>query len=190
MDATEIVLLYQIINDDVKAYEKIFGHYYSDLCRFVLVYVKDKTIAEEIVQEVFITIWEKRKKLNIQHSLKSYLYSSVKNRALNYLRDNKPHHFADLQIARDNEDVSEINYLEYNELSKLIEESINSLPEKCKEIFLLSREENLSNPEIAARLDLSVKTVKNQMGIALQKIRTHLQPYFEKVLYVLLLNFI
>lgn len=139
-------------------------------------------MAEEVVQEVFINFWERRNDIVITHSVKSYLVSSVRNRSINYLK---------LQLPKDQrkEDIDDFHILlptpgglqamEYQELHDLVQKAINQLPEKCKAIFVLSREEGLTYQEIATQLDLSVKTVENQMGIALKKMRAALKPYLD-----------
>ena len=162
-----------------KAFKELFTRYYVQLCHFALLYVNDQSIAESLVQDVFINIWEKRQSLDIHTSIKAYLFISVKNRALNYLR-NRPQmlEFEDGHSETESVEIysSESN-INYSDLKKEINKSIQQLPEKCREIFLLSREENLSYKEIAEKLNISRKTVENQLGIALKKLRENLKPY-------------
>lgn len=169
---------------DVKAgnkesFNKLFEDYYVNLCRFAYTYVRDSDIAEEIVQETFITIWEKRRYLEITTSIRSFLYSSVKNRSLNHIRNEKTRIDHENEFAREQSaKVAQlINLCEREELSQLIDQAINELPGQCKTIFELSRNENLTYNEIAQQLNISPKTVENQMSIALKKLRHKLSPY-------------
>lgn len=146
-------------------------------------------MAEEVVQEVFISLWERRKEIVITHSVKSYLVSSVRNRSINYLKlqlpkDRRKEDLDDFHIALTAS--SDTSGLEYNELYDIIQEAINQLPEKCKAIFILSREEGLTYKEIADELSLSLKTVENQMGIALKKLRAALKPYLDHLAVIAL----
>jgi len=150
---------------------------------------RNEQVAEEVVQEVFISFWERRNEITITHSVKSYLVSSVRNRSINYLK---------LQLPKDRmkEDIEEKNMgasvddtssaIEYKELYDLIQHAITTLPEKCRAIFVLSREEGLTYQQIADQLDLSLKTVENQMGIALKKMRGMLKAHIDRLTVVLI----
>ena len=164
---------------DNKAFKVLFTKYYLQLCHYALLYVNDQSIAESLVQDVFINIWEKRQSLDIHSSIKAYLFISVKNRSLNYLR-NRPQmlEFEDWHTEIESEEIfSSENNINYSDLKAEINKSIQKLPGKCREIFLLSREENMSYREIAEKLNISRKTVENQLGIALKKLREQLKPY-------------
>lgn len=142
-----------------------------------------------MVQEVFISLWERRNEIVITHSIKSYLVSSVRNRSINYLKlqlpkDRRKEDLDDFHIALTAS--SDAPGLEYNELYDIIQEAISQLPEKCKAIFILSREEGLTYKEIANELSLSLKTVENQMGIALKKLRAALKPYLDHLAVIAL----
>jgi RNA polymerase sigma-70 factor (ECF subfamily) len=183
-------LLEQIKSGDEKAYRQLFDEYYDDLCRFALMYAKDKDAAEEIVQNFFVQFWIKKENISINLSLKSYLFSSVRNGALNYIRDKKK-----LTSIDDNiEYLDSISYHESDEnnidlkdLNTRVFESIENLPQKCREIFKLSRMENLTYKEIAEKLSISQKTVENQIGIALKKLHENLKPYLEILLIICIL---
>lgn len=160
-------------------FNQLFEDYYINLCRFAYTYVKDSDIAEEIVQEIFISLWEKRSAINISSSVRAFLYTSVKNRTLNYIRNEK------IRATRENDFAQEqaakvshiINFCEREELTQLIDQAIAELPEQCRTIFELSRNEGLTYNEIANQMNLSPKSVENQMGIALKKLRNKLSPY-------------
>ena len=183
MSEKDLEIFDKIQNGDLKAYEDFFRMHYPELVRYSHRYVRDTLAAEEIAQEVFMYIWEKRKAINIQSSLASYLYQAAKNRSINYQRLELPK----LQLQSDITEMevsltSETNHGEQTELvSKLVKEAIDELPKKCKEIFILSRNAGLTYEEIAEDMNLSKKTVENQMGIALKKLRESLKPVIDYV---------
>jgi RNA polymerase sigma-70 factor (ECF subfamily) len=149
--------------------------------------VKDFETAKELVQDAFITLWEKRDTIDTGRSVKSYLTTIIFNRCQNYLRDNR----------KFNSDILEIeNLLEFSEnlasdflveaeLAGAIKAAIDELPEKCREIFLLNRYENLKYHEIADRLQLSQKTVEAQMSKALQHMRLRLAEYIVSMILLM-----
>ncbi len=160
------------------AFKTIFETYYTSLCCFAVQYLKDDNAAEEIVQEVFLKIWEKRKTIRIESSLKSYLFRSVRNSCLNLIQHEKikSQHIDDTKKRFKQEINPDKFYLEID-LAKKIEESIDSLPEKRREIFRLCKEDGLKYKEIAEKLNISVKTVEAQMGLALKTLREKLKTY-------------
>ncbi len=168
----DIFILQQIKNGDKTAFRYLFECYFSSLCRFARLYVKDNGIAEEIALDVFTYIWENKQTLHIRITFKTYLFQAVKNRAYNHLRDNGRYIALDDFSALDK--FEEDYQLEYRELERLIEDAICSLPSKNREIFEKSRVENLSNKEIATEMDISVKTVEAQITKALKHIRVYI----------------
>ena len=167
----DVELLNRIKKKDEKAFKLIFDKYYVPLCRYVHMSLNNETDSEEIVQDLFVYLWDKKEQIEIQLTLKAYLFQAVRNRIANYYRDNQRMVFYDqlpFDIAEEN------NETELTELQKLIEEAILSLPEKCGEIFRLSREKHLSNQDIARLKSLSVRTVDAQICKALSKIREYL----------------
>lgn len=187
-DFSDKAILQRIAQDDESAYASLFQQFYVQLCRFSLKYVREEAISEEIVQEVFLTLWEKRNDLAIHSSLKAYLFQSVKNSSLNYLNSR----FAKQDFQRDYFDQEELpvndtqEALTYEELQKIVQEAINQLPTKCRTIYSLSRNTGMSYKEIAEELGISIKTVENQMGIALKKLRTYLQHHWELLTLLLI----
>lgn len=176
----------EIKKGNKKAFAKVFRYYYPSLCNYANIFCKNHSTSEEVVQEVFIKIWENRKKITIRTSLEKYLYISVKNYSYNYFRDNFKHIFSELEGL----DIpfNQDNYLELDELKKICEKAINELPPKCKEIFLLSREKGMTYNQIAKAKGISNKTVENQLGIALKKLRSELGPYIDIVYCLLIAN--
>lgn len=141
--------------------------------------MKDIDVARGIVQEVFVNLWEKRDTIKKDRSPKSYLGTAVRNRCLNYLRDNKKFDAGILEIEGlgNNHSYEEQDHLVTEELRAKIEDAMNSLPEKCRKVFLMSRTENKKYQEIAEELNISVKTVEVQMSKALKKMRDKLAEY-------------
>lgn len=168
-----------IKQSDETAFEKVFRAYYQALCNYAHSFLKDMDEAEEVVQSVFHSFWEKRQALEIRVSLKSYLYKTVYNHCLNKLKHNKIKdaykNYNAVQISQNPVFASHLAI--NNELEKQIKEAIESLPEQCRLIFRLSRFEELKYNEIASQLGISVKTVENQMGKALKILREKLAEY-------------
>jgi RNA polymerase sigma-70 factor, ECF subfamily len=163
----------------------LFDKYYDELCRLSFRYTGRSDVAEDMVQEVFINIWNKRHSLNYQGKIKPYLIRSVINSSLNHIKSkHEKHIFEDdkiLAIFDANPGYHED--LNTKELEKLLETAIGKLPDKCREIFVLSRLSELSHKEIAEELDISTKTIEAQITIALKKIRQFLSqvgyfPFF------------
>ena len=161
------------------AFEMIFKAYYQPLCRYAYSFLEDREEAEEVVQSSFITVWEKRKSIDIQTSLKSYLYRMVRNGCLNVIKHEKvkkQHAAHELAVADVSyESVSQKVYA--TELETKISEAMKVLPEQCRLVFQLSRFEELKYQEIADQLKISVKTVENHMGKALKIMREQLKEY-------------
>jgi len=168
----------KIKKGDEKAFEKLFHQYYGILCSFATKIIKDDVAAEEIVQDLFVKIWEKREQLFIETSLKNYLFRSIRNLCLNFIQHNKTKiRHAQIVLSEVESNLSDdSNYPEVDLFVK-IEESINSLPEKRQEIFRLSRQEGLKYYEIAQKLNISIKTVETQMSLAIKTLRDKLKNY-------------
>ncbi len=178
----------QLLPDNLSSFEELFRLHYTELCRYALKLTRNEEVAEEVVQEVFINFWERREEININYSVKSYLVASVRNRSINYLKLQLPKELKKEELNDLNEriDYSDTTQIEYKELYGIVQTAINLLPERCKAIFILSREEGLTYQEIADQLDLSLKTVENQMSIALKKLRVSLKPFIDKLSLILL----
>lgn len=166
-----------LFKKEKKAFDLIFERYWKRLFVFAFKIFRDKEICEDIVQEVFVKLWENASENRISN-LEGYLFRAVKFRISNGIRN--------MKRTTDLEDVlhhlpfekSVDLQMEYTETSELIAESINKLPEKCREIFLMSREEHLSNLEIANKLNISVRTVETQIYRALKSIRKNMGELF------------
>jgi RNA polymerase sigma-70 factor (ECF subfamily) len=157
------------------SYEELFRNWYTPLCKMIFRILKDKALTEDTVQEIFIKLWEKRNDLKVDTSLKSYLYRAALNSAFNILEKNKRYPKLSLEDLPSEITVSSAEEeIHAQELQNKINETLIALPEACREIFILSRHEGLSYKEIAETLNLSVKTVENQMGKALRVFRESL----------------
>jgi RNA polymerase sigma-70 factor (ECF subfamily) len=175
----EQVTITALKEGSVEAINLCFDLYYAALCSTANYYVKQPTIAEEIVQGVFVDFWINRENIPINSSVKGYLTTSVKHDCLDYLKHKKieeqyADHFKN-EIMDSYEDIFEdlIN----KDLQIALNSAINKLPKQCREIFMMSRFKYMSYKEIASTLSLSLKTIENQMSKALKVIRTELDPY-------------
>lgn len=178
-------LLDAIHSSDYKAFEMLFGKYYSDLCKFANSIVHSSEMAEDIVSDLFVKIWEQPLALSVSLSLKGYLYRSVHNNCINYLARSRKQ-FQELNAetidklyellpSLSGDDAS--TALMAADLDERIENAIEKLPTECGKIFIMSRKDELSIHEIAQQLKISENTVKVQIGRALSKLREALKEY-------------
>jgi len=164
--------------DKYSQFENLYKQHYQALANFAMNMVNDDNAAKDIVQEVFVRLWKRREKIEFGPYIKSYLYKAVTNTSLNHLQSNKKR----LQIFQTLNDRSPIikdgpNEMEKKEFHHKVREAIDKLPPKCRVIFILSKHEGKKYREIADELNISIKTVENQMGIALKRIREDLKKY-------------
>lgn len=169
----------RIQEGDIKEFEKLFRKLYTPLCHFAYRFLKDMDAAEEIVQDLFFNYWKNKEKLEVNISLKSYLYQATKNKCLKAIKHTlvKERYSSAMMKQQAESDSNSFNSLEIEELNDVIEETLNKLPEKCKQIFILSRFEGLKYIDIANKLSISVKTVEANMGKALKAFRESLKQY-------------
>ena len=175
MKGEEHILFEDIKNSNEKAFNKAFDLYYSSLCFFADKILHDFDLSRSLVQQVFVDLWIKRSHLQIV-SLHSYLYQSVRNASFDLLKHKKAESKY-LSTLEKTESFQITDLMEEAELADRINRAIRNLPEKCREIFLLCRFEELKYAEIADRLNISVKTVEMQISIALKKLRKELSDY-------------
>ncbi|PJJ75712.1 RNA polymerase sigma-70 factor (ECF subfamily) [Thermoflavifilum aggregans] len=175
-----ILSLWQHMNDEEgeKAYRMIFDYYYDRLLRFAICYVSVREEAEEIVLDVFLNIWLHRERLRKIKSPDTYLFISVRNRCLNYLR-----HFSHLHVRSVDNQQSGLELadrtdpqkeMERKQLHRVLDEAIAQLPFQCRMVFRLIREERMTYKEVAEILQISVRTVETQIQRAMQKLRASL----------------
>lgn len=168
-------------------FETLFKSHFKELHSYANTLVRDELVAEEIVQNLFFKLWEKKENLNIHTSLRAYLYRSTYNESLNYLRHQKvklkyqQHSEYTMKDKADN-----LNQLEAKELERKLHSALNRLPEACRTIFQMSRFEDLKYREIADKLNISIKTVENQMGKALRTLRVELIDFLPLIFLFLI----
>lgn len=177
-------LLPSLKGGNITAFEMLFRTYYQPLCNYAYTYVQDRDEAEEIVQATFLNIWEKRNNLAIHTGVKPYLYAMVRNACLNVLKHEKikQQHAAMEMAVADRSVESTTRTVMAMELETRIYQAMDKLPEQCRLVFKLSRFEELKYGEIAEQLNISVKTVENQMGKALRIMREQLKDYLPLVI--------
>ena len=191
MDLPEIQQWNELKDGDVTAFEMFFKTYYQPLCNYAYTFIQDRDEAEEIVQSAFLSVWEKKDSLDIKTSLKSYLYTMVRNTSLNVIKHEKiKQRYVGEALAveeRSHEGVAQA--VLSSELEDRIQQAMEVLPEQCRLVFKLSRFEELKYAEIAEQLEISIKTVENHMGKALKIMREQLKDYLP-LLIVLMNGFI
>lgn len=177
-------LLTLLAQDDQEAFNMLFARHWENLYRSAFYVLRDPEASRDILQDVFIRLWENRQTSQIQ-LLQAYLRVAVKYRVANYIHSGKIRdgfynqlaQFASFASSPSAEELSEIK-----ELNTIIQHTIAILPDKCRQIYLMKKEEQLSNQEIADKLGISVKTVENQMTIALRRIRSSIDRYLVMLL--------
>ena len=174
-------------NQNHEEFEKLFRLHHKALHSLAFNLVRDSDAAKDIVQEVFVKMWQNRERLDFGDQIRNYLFKATSHTALNHLRSSRKlvpaenAHFLHLLASEGVDD------LHYKEFELKVRESIDRLPPKCKAIYLLSRQEGLRYQEIADTLDISIKTVENQMGIALEKLRADLKAYLPPLMVIIVI---
>ena len=171
------ILVEKIRNGDESAFSELFRSYYSQLYRFARRYVKNKQAAEDIAQDVFVNIWRNREKWRIRTSLRSYLYTAVRNRALNHLKraevENRRAEIAgNITVPA----TTPEGHLHAKEIEEKVYKAIEELPVNCRQIFMLKKFDSLSYSEIAEIHGISVNTVKTQLSRAVKFLLKQLAP--------------
>ena len=184
-------LLSSVIKGNKKSFEILFGTYYKRLCSYAASFVSQNDLAEDIVTDVFLRMWEKRETINVHHSISSYLFQSVKNSCINFLQREKNRKYTvsenevallELKMKYPISDNYPLTDLLGQELEEKIKNEIEKLPKQCRDIFYLSRFEELSHKEIAEKLKISENTVKVQIYRALTKMRKGLKDYLPLII--------
>ena len=165
--------------------ENIFHQYYSPLCNYALKIIRDDAMSEDIVQNLFIQLWESNK-LSGAKNVERFLLRAVKYKCIDYLRTKKTKNEVSLQNFDNLKSIS-VNELSEEEIEPLFHYFAAKLPVKTREVFLLSRKSGLTYKEIAEEMDISVKTVENQMGRALRKMKELLKEQ-KYLIFLLFLN--
>lgn len=169
-------------------FERVFKEYFKNLHAYACSILKDSDEAEEMVQNVFYKLWEKKEKIGELQSIPAYLYRSVYNECMNFVKHEKVKQSYEAHAVHHGSVTGQAaDTAETKELERRISDAMNDLPEQCRTIFQMSRFEELKYREIADKLELSVKTIENQMGKALKIMRTKLADYIN-VLWLLLIT--
>ena len=185
MNRLEKELFDSIKEGNEKSFELLFKNWYSKLCAFAFTYTRQKEVAEDIVKDLFLRMWVNREKLEIRTSLSGYLFQSVRNLCINYLEREKNHsktmsleelNWLGLKMKEPFSEDYIPGELFAKELDDKISSEIEKLPDACREIFKLSRLEGLPHKTIAAKLNISEKTVKVQIYRALKKLKAVIHP--------------
>ncbi len=179
MNLKDTRIVNKIRKGDISTFESLFHEFYPGMCSYAESLVSKPDIAEEVVQEVFFNIWKNKNSFKIVVSLKTYLFRSVFNNSMLYLRNRKRErklneNWTEFQPVQRNEITEE---MEAREMNALISFTLHSLPERTQEIFRLSRFEGLKYKEIAEKLSISVKTVEANMGKALKALKISIEEY-------------
>jgi len=181
---TDKLILENLKNSNQGVFEMVFNYYYSGLVVYADQIVKDTAVSEDIVQSVFMKLWETRHSLEIR-SFRSYFIQCVKNRCIDYLRSQEvknkfSHQHSDLPLVEMPEDL-----WTKTDLDEIIQQAIGKLPPRCREIFIMSRIDNLKTAEIAEKLDLSGRTVETQISKGLKILRVELADYLTILVFFL-----
>lgn len=165
----------KIRGGDIEEFELLYRQFCQPLIMFANKYIYDQDVAENVVQDVFVNVWMNRENLDVSGNIKAYLYTSVRNKALNTIKHShiKREYQENLKLDDIDPNTPESKVM-YKEVEFAVNNAVRNLPEKCRMIFLMSRNDQLSYAEIANILGLSVKTIENQMGKALKILRKHL----------------
>jgi len=175
----ELKLFAEMKAGNMDSFNYFFDYYYSGLCVYAKNFIVDLNISEEVVQDVFVRFWEKRQNIEIESSVRFYLFRTVYNQCMNLLKHKKieRNYIQNQKSREDNLYEEQWNLYNETELRQALDHAISRLPERCREVFILSRFENLKNKEIAEKLGITEKTVENQISKALRVLKTELKDF-------------
>lgn len=184
-------LLSSVSIDNRGAFERFYNLYYDQVFRFAYYCLGEKEACREVVADVFFSVWQSRKRLRDIENIDTYLYIVVRNEALRYQARNRDFNQISLSdvlsLEEEGDDGSPERHLELKEMREILGQAIDELPEKCRLIFLMSREEGLKTKEIAQILSIQESTVRVQMKIAIEKLIARLRPSFPNISFSLFL---
>lgn len=178
-------------------FEDIYLSYFSKMKYFAKEYVISEEDAENIVQDVFVELWENKEMLNMHMNLIAYLFTTIKNKCLNHLRHKlvvqetasklQEEYTISLRMNLDSLEAFDNNLFSDQDIEKIISRALDTLSEKCRTVFIMSKIEGKKQKEIAQELNISINTIETQMGIAYKKLRIELKDYFPILLFILCL---
>ena len=171
--------LRKIRKGDIDTFEQLFHRFYQGMFSYAKTFLRSGEAAEEVIQDVFYNIWKNRDSLRITRSWQSYLYRAVYNNSMMYLRRTRREYPMEEDLTSDSDSGTPdpLQEMQFREVSDLVSKTIEELPERTREIFLMSRQEGLKYKEIAKKLSVSLKTVEAHMGKALKVLRNSLEKY-------------
>ena len=166
-----------LANDNEAPMEELFNYYYPRLLNFSIKFLKIEDGIDDIIQEVFVKIWQNRKKINSQSTFNSYIFTITRNLLLNELRSrlNNEKTRDEIRSLSMAQEYSSTDEIEYRDVKEKVDQLINNLPERQKEIFILSRTEGLSHKEIAEKLGINTKTVEYHITLAVKYLKDNLK---------------
>ena len=185
-DALELEWLERIRWDDAEAFEALFQAYVEPLCAFAYSYVQSQAAAQELVQDLFCRLWERRRTFTLPRNVHAYLYGATRNRAINHLRNRRVEDAFKARVVRDDDDrrtmlpgvrAEQEEALEAAGLAEAVAQAVAEMSDRCREVFTLTRDQGLTYAETAAVLRISQKTVETHMGRALSFLRRRLAPW-------------
>lgn len=175
----------ELKNGNERAYEFLMESFYQKLCGYANTLTNDKSLAEDIVQNVFVKIWVNKKNINPDFTVKNYLFKSVYNEFIDQYRRNKPVIYLEKKYLESINLVVENEQKDISELIVLVNKEIENLPPKGRRIFLLSKKEGLSHVEISEYLNISIKTIESHMTIAFKRLSEKLGDKIKPILFLL-----
>jgi RNA polymerase sigma-70 factor (ECF subfamily) len=186
------ILLQKCREDNIKAYDQLFERYFGILYNFSVTYVKNTAVAEELVMDLMFNIWKKRNELQINGEVSVYLFSAMKNVLFNFIRKKElvTTNIELLPEQHPTTDKSADHELHCKELEQVYQLKLNQLSPQRRKIFKLSREEQMTYPQIAESMNLSVNTIKTQMLVSLKHLREGLKEHIDITMFFLLIFFI
>lgn len=183
MENNDSLLFTQVSNGNKAAFDALFRKYYNQLVRFAMSYTKDGSMAEEIVQDTFVKIWENAPRITVTSTVGGYFYQAVKNHCLNHIKHEtmkkkyEKEHVQEKPVEKFGA-IENVNIVLFRQI---LSQAVKNLPAKCREIFEMAKFDGLSYDEISEYLEVSAKTVENQMGIALKKLREAMLPHSKEI---------
>lgn len=171
MDIIEELVWQKIQQKNLDVFESYYKEHYKAFFLASYNYVKTTEVAQEIVNDVFLKIWEDAEKITIESSLKAYIYRAIINRSINALNKQKRESQNQRELEQTHQETYELREIEVNELKVQLYKAIDALPDQCKKVFVMSRMDGLKQQDIADKLGISIKTVKNHITHALKQLR-------------------
>lgn len=178
----EIVL--RVKNGDHLAFRELFDMFYPEMVKSAMLMLKEQELAKEAAQDAFVSIWRNHATLDTSKSIRAYIKTATISRALNLIKSRKHHRNAGEEplIYQEDKKPTPLRVVEQNELGEIIRQAVDALPDRCREAFVLAKYEGRSYKEIGAMMDITPKTVENQVARAIKALRVSLGPYYKSII--------